>query len=232
MGYRMRSGWNSTCLKAKQRGHSAPRLYGSSGSPSHLMNLPVSLSEYTSTPQPSWQPGADHTEVRVTIMPSSSYCHSPGCFQRGSTSCFLPAPKLNWFSSLDVPISSRSFSATAFSTIATPLDSRSCRVSAPIGPPPLGLVRVKHAHGMSVSRNEYADCESVHWYEVVIWGFARLGRPGRIGGRHGLAARSVLARANSPQGCSAHGVRRRRATRGKSPKGESTAGPRSPSDSS
>lgn len=48
-----------------------------------------------------------------------------------STSCLLPAPKLNWFSSLDVPISSRSFSATAFSTIATPLALR-----GPVGCPP------------------------------------------------------------------------------------------------
>ncbi len=167
MGCRMRSGWNSTCLKARHLGHSAPRLYGSSGSPSHLTNLPVSLSEYTSTPQPSWQPGALHTEVRVTTMPSSSYWKGFGCFQRGSTSCLLPAPKLNWFSSLDVPISSRSFSATAFSTIATPLGLRACRVSAPIGPPLWGCQRVKHAIGMSLSRDEYADWESVRWYDAM-----------------------------------------------------------------
>ena len=123
MGYRMRSGWNSTCLKARQRGHSAPRLYGSSGSPSHLMKRPVSGSEYTRTPHPSWQPGADHTEVRVTSMPSSMYCHSPGCFQ----SCISgrsPAPKLNWFSSFVVPMSSRSFSRIA-----------SCLRSASFGSP-------------------------------------------------------------------------------------------------
>lgn len=35
-------------------------------------------------------------------------------------------------------------------------------------------MRVQHSDGMSLSRDEYADYESVHWYEVLNWGNGRV----------------------------------------------------------
>ena len=51
------------------------------------MNLPVSLSVYTMTPQPSWQPGADQAADLVQIMPSSSHCQgtSPPVYMTGGS---------------------------------------------------------------------------------------------------------------------------------------------------